>query len=134
MTYRAFHHTRHEQDRAHKLAQSQQVTESYAKAVEQLGHAEAPVRLGAMYALERLAQDNPSRRQTIVDVLCAYLRMPYAPPMPSKPWRTGRKPLLAWRGRQRPSVPRHDPAQELSSPDRPARPRRPPPPSPRQLA
>src|SRR4051812_41495706 len=56
VTYHAFRHTRLEQDRAYKLSQSQQVTESYAKAVEQLGHAEAPVRLGAMYSLERLAQ------------------------------------------------------------------------------
>src|SRR3712207_12355 len=79
VTYRTFRHTRLEQDRAYKLSQSQQVTESYAKAVEQLGHDQAPVRLGAMYSLERLAQDNPPRRQTIVDVLCAYLRMPYTP-------------------------------------------------------
>lgn len=30
--------------------------------------------------MERLAQDNPTQRQTIVNVLCAYLRMPYDPP------------------------------------------------------
>ncbi|HEU5472545.1 MAG TPA: pentapeptide repeat-containing protein [Actinophytocola sp.] len=30
-----------------------------------------------MHALERLAQGNVEHRQTIVDVLCAYLRMPY---------------------------------------------------------
>jgi Pentapeptide repeats (9 copies) len=29
-----------------------------------------------LYALERLAQDSPGQRQTIVNVLCAYLRMP----------------------------------------------------------
>ena len=27
-----------------------------------------------------LAQTNPPQRQTIVDVICAYLRMPYTPP------------------------------------------------------
>ncbi len=32
--------------RTYKLNQSQQVTEAYTKAVEQLGHDEAPVRLG----------------------------------------------------------------------------------------
>ncbi|RSM95837.1 hypothetical protein DMB42_49020 [Nonomuraea sp. WAC 01424] len=52
----------------------------YAKAVEQLGNEQAPVRLGGLYALERLAQDTPALRQTIVDVICAYLRMPYALP------------------------------------------------------
>jgi uncharacterized protein YjbI with pentapeptide repeats len=36
-----------------------------------------PVRLGGLYALRRLAQDNPGQRQTIVDVVCAYLRMHY---------------------------------------------------------
>jgi hypothetical protein len=114
VTYRTFRHTRLEQDRAYKLSQSQQVTESYAKAVEQLGHAEAPVRLGAMYSLERLAQDNPPRRQTIVDVLCAYLRMPFTPSPHGEsaadpgndgpPWVT--EPATV-------SAPRHDPAQEL---------------------
>jgi hypothetical protein len=53
------------------------ITELYTSAVEQLGHQKAPVRLGALYSLERLAQDNPEHRQTVVDVVCAYLRMPY---------------------------------------------------------
>ncbi|GAA1761391.1 hypothetical protein GCM10009734_82060 [Nonomuraea bangladeshensis] len=59
-------------------AAERRVTELYTKAVEQLGNAQAPVRLGGLYALERLAQDTPELRQTIVDVICAYLRMPYA--------------------------------------------------------
>ncbi|MBN9747901.1 hypothetical protein DMP23_43615 [Amycolatopsis sp. A1MSW2902] len=56
------------------------LTELYAKSVEQLGSDKAPVRLGGLYALERLAQDNEHQRQTIVNVLCAYLRMPYQIP------------------------------------------------------
>jgi hypothetical protein len=114
VTYRTFRHNRLEQERAYKLSESQQVTESYAKAVEQLGHDKAPVRQGAMYSLERLAQDNPPRRQTIVDVLCAYLRMPYTT--------SPRGELAADHGKDAPtgvmepataSAPRHDPAQEL---------------------
>src|SRR5690349_9046922 len=35
------------------------------------------------YALERLAQDNPTHRQTIVNVICAYLRMPFSPTPPT---------------------------------------------------
>jgi uncharacterized protein YjbI with pentapeptide repeats len=58
-------------------AVERRMTELYLKAVEQLGSDKAPVRLGGLYALERLAQDNESRRRTIVNVLCAYLRMPY---------------------------------------------------------
>jgi hypothetical protein len=61
-------------------ATERRVTELYTKAVEQLGSDKAPVRLGGLYALERLAQDNPTQRQTIVNVWCAYLRMPYIPP------------------------------------------------------
>ena len=61
-------------------AAERRVTELYSKAAEQLGHDEAPVRLAGLYALERLAQDTPTLRQTIVDVICAYLRMPYTSP------------------------------------------------------
>ncbi|MGJ6963597.1 pentapeptide repeat-containing protein [Streptosporangium sp. G11] len=71
------------------------ITELYAKAVEQLGSGKAAVRLGGLYALERLAQGNPDHRQTIVNVICAYLRMPYTAPavaatnsLPPGPWHT----------------------------------------------
>ncbi|MEV0197365.1 pentapeptide repeat-containing protein [Nonomuraea sp. NPDC050691] len=63
---------------AHDAAE-RRVTELYTKAAEQLGNDQAPVRLAGLYALERLAQDTPALRQTIVDVICAYLRMPYTP-------------------------------------------------------
>ncbi len=56
------------------------ITELYIRAVDQLGAEKAPVRLGGLHALERLAQNNPDQRQTIVDVICSYLRMPYTPP------------------------------------------------------
>jgi hypothetical protein len=56
------------------------ITELFTKAVEELGHEKAPVRLGALYSLERLAQDNPEHHQTVVNMFCAYLRMPYTPP------------------------------------------------------
>jgi hypothetical protein len=61
------------------------ITELYTTAVEQLGHEKAPVRLGALYSLERLAQNDPEHRQTVIDVYCAYLRMPYSVPAPDEP-------------------------------------------------
>ncbi|WP_197093667.1 pentapeptide repeat-containing protein [Nonomuraea sp. SBT364] len=61
-------------------AAERRVTELYTKAAEQLGNDQAPVRLAGLYALERLAQDTPALRQTIVNVICSYLRMPYTPP------------------------------------------------------
>jgi Pentapeptide repeats (9 copies) len=61
-------------------ATERRVTELYIKGVEQLGSDKAPVRLAGLYALERLADHNPLYRQSIVNVICAYLRMPYVPP------------------------------------------------------
>ncbi|WP_051552902.1 pentapeptide repeat-containing protein [Amycolatopsis keratiniphila] len=64
-------------------AAARRVTELYTKASEQLGSDKAPVRLGGLYAFERLAQENPDRphlRQTVVNVICAYLRMPFTLP------------------------------------------------------
>ena len=63
-------------------ATERRITELYTKAVEQLGSDKAPVRLGGLYALARLAEDNQQQRQTIVNVICAYLRMPFLPQAP----------------------------------------------------
>ncbi|MFI5558550.1 pentapeptide repeat-containing protein [Amycolatopsis japonica] len=59
------------------------VNDLYTKAADQLGSEKAPVRLAGLYAFERLAQDNPAQphlRQTVVNVICAYLRMPFTLP------------------------------------------------------
>jgi hypothetical protein len=56
------------------------VTDLYTKAVELLGSTDAAVRLGGLYALDRLAQDNVAQRQPIVNVICALLRMPFVLP------------------------------------------------------
>lgn len=67
--------------REHRLARAAgeraveaQITDRYARAVEQLGSSDTAVRLGALYALERLAHDSPNDRDTIYDVICAYIR------------------------------------------------------------
>ncbi|MDV9168571.1 pentapeptide repeat-containing protein [Streptomyces sp. W16] len=54
-------------------------TERFTAAVSQLGEESAAVRLGGVHALAGLADDAPTRelRQTCIDVLCAYLRLPY---------------------------------------------------------
>ncbi|UUV33201.1 pentapeptide repeat-containing protein [Amycolatopsis roodepoortensis] len=70
-------------DDARHDAAERRISDLYLKAVEQLGADKAPVRLAGLYALDRLAQDNPSQRQTIVNVISAYLRMPYE--LPGKP-------------------------------------------------
>jgi uncharacterized protein YjbI with pentapeptide repeats len=56
------------------------LNERFATAADRLGSdTPAPVRLAAVYAMVGLADDWPENRQTCVDVLCAYLRMPYSP-------------------------------------------------------
>ncbi|MET8212815.1 hypothetical protein ABZT51_44110 [Streptomyces sp. NPDC005373] len=60
-------------------ADETQFAERYAKAAEQLGHDQPAVRLAGVYAMARLADDWTEQRQVCVDVLCAYLRMPYQP-------------------------------------------------------
>lgn len=54
-------------------------SERFAKASELLGSEQSAVRLAAVYALGSLADDWEAGRQTCIDVLCAYLRMPYKP-------------------------------------------------------
>ncbi|WP_369247189.1 pentapeptide repeat-containing protein [Streptomyces sp. R41] len=56
-------------------------TERFTTAVSQLGEPSAAVRLGGIHALSGLADDAPTKelRQTCIDVLCAYLRLPYTP-------------------------------------------------------
>ncbi|MGW0188200.1 pentapeptide repeat-containing protein [Streptomyces sp. NPDC003362] len=56
-------------------------TERFGQAVEQLGSDSPAVRLGGVHALAGLADDAPddSLRQTCIDVLCAYLQLPFTP-------------------------------------------------------
>jgi len=83
LAFRRQHHQEVATELSDRDAIERRITELYTRAVEQLGSDKAPVRLGGLYALERLAQDNPAQRQTIVNVICAYLRMPFAPQAPT---------------------------------------------------
>ncbi|MFD3821885.1 pentapeptide repeat-containing protein [Streptomyces sp. NPDC058625] len=79
-------HTHVRQEAADTIAEfdarERRITELYTAAAGQLASDSAPVRLAGLYALERLAQDHVDHRQTIVNVICAYLRMPFSPTRP----------------------------------------------------
>ncbi|MFH9821118.1 hypothetical protein [Streptomyces sp. NPDC017230] len=62
-------------------------TERFSQAVDKLGSESPAVRLGGVHALAGLADDAPddSLRQTCIDVLCAYLRLPFPPDPGSLP-------------------------------------------------
>jgi hypothetical protein len=51
--------------------------ERFGRAADQLGSDRAAVRLAGVYATAGLADDWQDGRQTCIDVLCGYLRMPY---------------------------------------------------------
>jgi hypothetical protein len=67
------------------------LTERYAAASVLLGHEEAAVRLAGVYAIAALADDWPGQRQACIDVLCAYLRMPYEPAREQPGFRLGER-------------------------------------------
>jgi len=59
------------------VTQQGQFTERYSRAVEQLGQQgpdQLQIRLGGIYALERLAHDSPRDQPTIVEVLATFVR------------------------------------------------------------
>ena len=59
-----------------RRAEADAFAKRYQDAAAQIGHEKAPVRLAGVYAMARLADDWAEQRQTCVDVLCAYVRMP----------------------------------------------------------
>ncbi|SCL67496.1 Pentapeptide repeat-containing protein [Micromonospora peucetia] len=68
-------------------AEERRITDLYAKAAELLGHDRPSARIAALYALSRLGENNPSHRNTVVNLICGYLRL--APPIDlaeASPW------------------------------------------------
>lgn len=108
---------------AHNHAQhdatERRVTELYTAAATQLGSDQAPVRLTALYTLERLANANPAHQQTIVNIICAYLRMPFTPPEKATPAEERRRSARRYHALRTGAVPaddsspKRDPREEL---------------------
>lgn len=87
--------SRHELERCTNEQDRERVAdERFARAVELLGHEADQVRVGALHALTGLARSRPSVTQTVLDVLCAYLRRPFDHPDFAL-GRTGERPQWA---------------------------------------
>ena len=56
------------------LSREGQVTDRYTKAIEQLGSDKLDVRIGGIYALERIARDSARDHPTVMEVLSAFIR------------------------------------------------------------
>jgi Pentapeptide repeats (8 copies) len=68
-----------------ELSERGQVTDRYTKAIDQLDEKKAlAVRLGGLYALERIARDSRDDRATIAEVLCTYARTTPRPKPPTQ--------------------------------------------------
>jgi hypothetical protein len=70
-----------------QLTQDRQITEHYTRAVEHLGSEKLEVRLGSIYALERIARDSERDHWPIMEILTAYVRehTPWEPE-DGEPW------------------------------------------------
>lgn len=60
--------------RTFELTEQGQVTDRYTKAIEQLGSDKLDVRIGGIYALERVARDSAKDHPTVMEVLTAFIR------------------------------------------------------------
>src|SRR5262249_14345160 len=72
--------------RNYEQAEQGQVTDRYTKAIEQLGSDRLDVRIGGIYALERIARDSARDHPTAMEVLSAFVREhpgEQGPPLPA---------------------------------------------------
>ncbi len=65
-----------------------QITERFTRAIDQLGSKELEIRLGGIYAPERIARDSEQDHWPIMEVLTAYVRQ-HAPAQPKTPQKQG---------------------------------------------
>jgi hypothetical protein len=86
IAYRRQRTTEADAQRAERAAErevSKLFTDTFDSASDKLGSEHAAVRLAGVHALARLADEAPEGRedlvQMVIDVLCAYLRIPYTP-------------------------------------------------------
>jgi hypothetical protein len=86
-TWRNTNQARESTQRTLELTEQGQITERFTKAIEQLGASNAAgdkileMRLGGIYALERISKASKDDYETIMETLSAYVRhhAPYAP-------------------------------------------------------
>lgn len=75
--------------RTFELTEQGQVTDRYTKAITQLGSKKLDVRIGGIYALERIARDSARDHPTVMEVLTAFIREhsrePWPPPVEVAP-------------------------------------------------
>jgi uncharacterized protein YjbI with pentapeptide repeats len=102
LTWRQLQHNIQSTREQRDLERAGQITERFTRAVDQLGAEQLDVRLGGIYALERIARDSPGDQATIAEILTAYVRQrsPWPPTQPGQyreDWPLDRQPRLRTR-------------------------------------
>lgn len=72
-------------------SRADRTTTSYARAIEQLASDTLDMRLGGVYALERIAKDSPRDHPMVMEVLSGFVRA-HSDPAPALPGPVGRTP------------------------------------------
>jgi uncharacterized protein YjbI with pentapeptide repeats len=92
-----------------QVAQEGQITERFTRAIEQLGSDKMEIRLGGIYALERIANDSDKDYWPIIETLTAYVRE-------RAPWREPPLETPEAAAGQEPAAPDATTTQEPSAP------------------
>lgn len=73
-----------------------QITERFTRATDQLGSEKVEIRLGGIFALERIAKESKADHWPIIQILCAFVRdqARWKEPAPSEPESEGEPPRL----------------------------------------
>lgn len=94
------------------VSQEKYKTDLFVKAIEQLGSDKLEVRLGGIYALERIARDSEKDHGPIMEVLTAFVRL-HAPWPPEKPSEAKDQPAEAKKPTSGEKKPETKPAPEV---------------------
>jgi Tfp pilus assembly protein PilN len=73
VVYGGWQYLRHTETQA-QITREQQITDRFSQAIANLASDKLEVRLGGIYALERLAQDSPSEYWMTIEILTAFVR------------------------------------------------------------
>ena len=74
LTWRKQNHEERTANQTLRLTEDGKITERYSKAIELLGSDNLAVRIGGIYALERIARDSQKDHWTVMEALCAFIR------------------------------------------------------------
>ena len=88
VTWRQLRHSMSDSREQRELERQAHITQLFNSAVEHLGSSELQIRLGGIYALDRIGRDSAPDRDAIVNILAAYIRT-QSPWPPSAPARFG---------------------------------------------